>query len=67
MSYNEYRNEVRRIFKGCMPSLSDGEIDDYFNSIETEEIIRSEYKSYQTSIFHATSPSGTASALYMLY
>lgn len=67
MSYNDYRNEVIKIFKKSMPDLSDAEINKYFNAKDTDDVVRNDYKSFSGKNLANISPSGTASCLYMLY
>lgn len=67
MSYNDYKNEVKKVFVKQNPTLSSKEIDQYFAEKATDDTIRDDYDVFKGKNIAKISPNSTAYTLSMLY
>lgn len=67
MSYNDYKAEVKKLFTQYNPKVATKDIDAYFNSADTDDIIREDYEQVTGKNLGHISPSSTAYCLTMLY
>lgn len=68
MSYNEYKEQVKKSFIESNPKLDSKAIDKYFSQKDTDDTIRDDYSVFSNPKSTVkVSPNSTAYTLSMLY